>query len=275
MVAIIFFLFSIWKDYDREKRKEQKENSQRNIHLLNLLEDAYLNVEQQYAINSKTIAQIRKKPTEAAPLDFLPTGYLTRLSSALANDSYFTAYNYSYAHINQQQRMKIYNDFSMDLDRLQTRLAELHSYPKSSAEILDNYRESYLQKARTLLTELTELLIQLEEDIAENQDKEELTRTLYNIDTDKMFQAIAEGDIIKLDDEFVGSIHLMLSGLLRPDSAYLKEIMKMCDICQQTTEEYQNLLHTNLALAQRLAQLNGSLEETIGSFGKKLVLVRP
>lgn len=274
MTSTGLFLFIIWRDSMIEKKNIYRENSQRNAHLVNLLEDTYHSIEQQHANNVKAAQQIRKNPTEAVQLKWLPTGNLKRLSSVLGTEPYFTAYNYSYPHIEQQQRITAYNDFSKEIDSLELQLAELKSYQKNSAETLGSYRQDYLKRSKDLLSKLTELLIELEEDPLEGEDKKELTAALYTVDTEQMYLAISQQEISRLDDQFIGPIHQLISILLRPEALYLKEMMELCDSCQQATEEYQHLIQTSLAQAQRLAKLNVSLEETMSSFGKKLALMQ-
>ncbi|SHM44059.1 hypothetical protein [Chryseobacterium polytrichastri] len=269
-VTISIFLFTIWKDKIKDNRKKRSETRQKSTYLFNLLQDASNHINEQLGNNKIIITQLERSPTEFALLTYLPIDYLQRLSLVLANDSYFAAFNAEYNGIDEQKRIRLYNDLAIDIDLFYGYLTELYRYIERSATHYEKAKESYFINIKILLKNLADLHYKLDTDSTEDMDREELLGKLNKIDSEEMFKVLADKDMVQLKEQFITPIHGMLAGFLIPLFSYTTSVTSLCQDCQNVNEQYHGLLNANIGLKESIIELNKNMLQTLDSFKTKL-----
>ncbi|WP_431293406.1 hypothetical protein [Pedobacter sp. P26] len=272
-VTVSVFLFTIWKDKIKDGRKKRNESKQKSIYLLNLLEDASGHLSQQIENNKSALEELSSSPTEFALVTYLPINYLDRLSKILANDAYFSAFNTSYKRLKESERIRIYNDLAIDVDLFHGNLTELYRYIEKSSAHFDTAKDNYFVNSKTLLKNLSDLHLELDNNNTDTIDRDELLSKLDKLDHQSIISALVNRDMINLDS-YIRALHEALATFLIPDFLYIKKVTSLCQDCQNVNEQYHTLLNSNMVLAESITALNLSIKTTLDDFVRKIDVLK-
>ncbi|ATP56246.1 hypothetical protein CPT03_07070 [Pedobacter ginsengisoli] len=273
LVTISIFLFTIWKDKIKDNRKRRKENSQKNVYLLNLLQDTIQHIEGQIQHNKVLINDLRASPTSASILTYMPIKYLDRLSAVLANDSYFAAFNNIYSKIDEEKRIKIYNDLAIDIDLFHGYMTELYIYIEKGSEYYENFKSNYFEASKLLIRNLGDLHLKVSGPDRKDMDTEELSSVLDKFNYEDIINALKTHDMIYMN-KLVGQLQQKLVSLLVPLFLYEKSVTSLCTDCQNANEQYHGLINGNNNLRESVEQLNITMQHTLTDFKQKLSMMK-
>lgn len=175
--------------------------------------------------------------------------------------------------LSTQQRIRIYNDFAIDVDVLQGMMTELRRFLAKATGHYEEFHNRYIKACGKLVKAINDLQFRLSTNPVEDMDTDDLRTVLNQIDTNGLITALRTRELPIVHD-MVGEIQAGLQYLLRPDFSRYQSANNLHQDCEDANREYKSLVNSNIALSASIAALNDSLHDRLSTFSEKLKLLK-